>query len=531
MRVTFSEIFDREIKTKFGISREFVRHALEKPIAQSNINIDNIEFVLFIEHVSFSTQEYYLLVIARKEDDKLFVDLAFKILPSLINDIRTIEPIVVLQEFAQRFGLSIRIGNQLNKFIIGEEVLIDDSSEADEIVEIVNPYNHSFINTINIMIEEVKNQKVLKCRFVYCIDTDKYSEWLVDKDKRESINGQFIVEINPQIKGHYTINDLITSSGTIVFNSNYSEICNDKSVNIFKLLTDSYHFKLGFAKDHFFIQRNSDLLKFPLHTIYKPDGRIQCYAMWNPTSLSLLILDETYQEAILQNIDPNFSEQEVEKRTKTIKTSTTFPPNYLINGIRKSMILSETTYESIADFNNVVTLMIQSIGEKISTIGLRNPFWNIIYDGKKIKNRTPKHETEIHSTIHSLLYDQAIAKNIQIIPESPIAGGNLDFQLSGILKNNNNADVCVEFKLAHSNDIINGLTKQLPAYMHAKGCDYGIYCVLWFKGSLFPSPSKYNDVYELEFDLHTIIAKNGLNCIRIIILDVSEIITPSKLKD
>jgi hypothetical protein len=110
------------------------------------------------------------------------------------------------------------------------------------------------------------------------------------------------------------------------------------------------------------------------------------------------------------------------------------------------------------------------------------------------------------------------AKNLEITPEFPIAGGRLDFLISGVLSTGKIISACVEFKHAHSNDLLRGLLKQLPAYTQAKGSDYGIYGVLFFKGPYFPEPSGY-DKHSLEFFLRGEQLAAGYGNIRELILD------------
>ena len=204
------------------------------------------------------------------------------------------------------------------------------------------------------------------------------------------------------------------------------------------------------------------------------------------------------------------------------------PPNLLLTWVRKKAIAPQTIYRSKERFYEVVVSSLQSIIDKITTIGLHNPFWNIIYDGSKIVSRTPKHEPDIHPTLHGLLFDMAIAKNFLITPEYHIAGGQLDFLISGSLATGEIVNTCVEFKHAHSNDLEDGLLKQLPAYMQAKGTDLGVYCVMYFRGKYFSEPSN-SDLHELELSLKLLKTEAGMDNVRIILMDLSHKVPPSKL--
>ena len=149
------------------------------------------------------------------------------------------------------------------------------------------------------------------------------------------------------------------------------------------------------------------------------------------------------------------------------------------------------------------------------------------YEGPKFKCRTPKRETEIHPTIHALLFDIAIAQNFEVSPEHQIGGGQLDFLFTAPLTSGKTVPVCVEFKHAHSQDLFHGLREQLPAYMRAKGSDFGIYCVTYFKGRDFGKPEQY-DKHTLQMALELARRSAGLDRIAIRIFDLSRPESPSK---
>jgi hypothetical protein len=140
---------------------------------------------------------------------------------------------------------------------------------------------------------------------------------------------------------------------------------------------------------------------------------------------------------------------------------------------------------------------------------------------------SPKRETDVQPTIHGLLFDQALAKNLAITPEFPISGGLLDFLVTGILDSGEMAHVCVELKNAHSSDRRNGLLNQLPAYMKGKGSDFGIYCVLYYRGADFDEPKNLSPK-DIASELNILRARNGLPNIRVIILDLDQKLSPSK---
>jgi hypothetical protein len=103
-------------------------------------------------------------------------------------------------------------------------------------------------------------------------------------------------------------------------------------------------------------------------------------------------------------------------------------------------------------------------------------------------SRTPKDEIEIHPTIYCLLYDQSIISSFEVIPEFKTGKGNLDFLLTCKTNDMETCQICVEFKNAYSDDLVNGITRQLPKYMRNCEANYGIYCVLDYRGVWFSKP-------------------------------------------
>lgn len=160
---------------------------------------------------------------------------------------------------------------------------------------------------------------------------------------------------------------------------------------------------------------------------------------------------------------------------------------------------------------------------------LYTAFWNFSYGpDHKIIARLPKQEPHIHPVIQGLLSDIAIAKSFRISSEYEIAGGDLDFLISGVLDTGTTKSVCIEFKNAHNPRLSHGLLKQLPDYMRAEGCDFGVYCVLWFKGADFGEP-KHLDEINLKLSLEREASSAGLLSIRIMIFDLSRPTPPSRL--
>ena len=122
--------------------------------------------------------------------------------------------------------------------------------------------------------------------------------------------------------------------------------------------------------------------------------------------------------------------------------------------------------------------------------------------------------------------------SIEVIPEYKTGIGNLDFLFLGSVKGEGICRLAAEFKRAQSNDVYNGLEKQLPAYMRASNAKYGAYCVLGFKGDWFDEPRGMS-LHDLEFQLKLRQLESSdpaiRTDIRVFLYDLSKPVTASKL--
>ena len=479
MRIIFTELFKSECQNKFQITEGQVQQVITSPNEQQVAKFDDLELRFFVKKMLYPEGEHYLLICTRLEGDNLLVDLAFRILSELVEEVKTLEPIILLQQLVLKFGLQIRVGQQLNKFIFRELIPIKLSDKSAKLVEVLNPENHPFIQSMFTKIEQKGDVKIANCALAFCIDSSRYLSWLISKKDPNDV----IVDIAPQVRGHVTPRDLIEANETLTFWINSTQL-GEKMGYFFKVASPDYYLEVGFTRTSFYIARNDQRLEMSIEP-YRQAGYVNCYAMWQPTELSLLILDKSYNKAISSSAD---AIAETERRKKILRTPPTLPPNSLITWARKETIAPTITYDSLSHFYQEVAFALQSIPDKVATVSMYKAFWDTIYEGSRIVSRKPRREPEILPIIHGLLFDIATAKNFEVSPEYQIGGGRLDFLISGHLRTGEIANVCVEFKHAHSSDLKDGLLKQLPAYMRAKGCDFGLYCMMFFKGPYFEEP-------------------------------------------
>jgi hypothetical protein len=327
-----------------------------------------------------------------------------------------------------------------------------------------------------------------------------------------------VVRIAPAFRGQVSPRDLIQATLTIAIRTDLPTGAPFRGGQLFEVVASRYHLEVGFTSSHLFIERNGCRLE----TLLESD-RLVCWIGWEPTRLRLAAWPVS-DLASSGRPDPDKLE-----KMQSLDTKVTMPPNSLLTWARKSNLLPIASYDAVHQFNEATVTSLLTIPDKVSTLGLQDAFWDKTYKGNRVISRSPKHEPDIQPIIHGLLYDIFLAKSIRVSPEFPIAGGCLDFLLSGHLATGDEVQACIEFKHAHSKRIENGLLKQLPTYMRALGCDFGLYCVMYFKGLHFSRPAEYENAFRLKVHLDKLMLSAGLTSIRILTMDFSYPKAPSQI--
>jgi hypothetical protein len=320
------------------------------------------------------------------------------------------------------------------------------------------------------------------------------------------------IGISPSTKGFIIPSDLLTSEGTLAFDTKLNEL--RKEGVIFKVENDNFEFSF-FVKNYLLVlKRNESVAVLPLKDVRSSLDYVKIIAMWSFNELYLGCGKKQYV---------------TEVKASTVPTS---PPQSLIKWARMQNLLPITEYASEEDFRAKVYECLANIQDKINKMASINIFWDIEYSGKKIMSRKPKNEPDIHPIIHCILCDQMLLASIEVIPEYKTGVGNMDFLFMGTVKNKGLCKLCAEFKHAHSKDIFNGLEKQLPAYMCRCDATYGAYCVLGFKGEWFNEP-KGISLFHLNLMLQSryrMPVDPIQNNIRVLLYDLSKPASASTLK-
>ena len=94
MNIIFTELFNRECRDKFQITETHVREVIASPNEQETAKLDELELRFFVKEMLQERGKYYLLVCTRWDGSNLFVDLAFRILAELVEESKTLKPVI-----------------------------------------------------------------------------------------------------------------------------------------------------------------------------------------------------------------------------------------------------------------------------------------------------------------------------------------------------------------------------------------------------------------------------------------------------
>jgi hypothetical protein len=294
-----------------------------------------------------------------------------------------------------------------------------------------------------------------------------------------------LIHISSQFEGRLTELGLLNAQGT--FQVSVSPKIFQIEGCFFQVAAEDFFFALGVRDNCIFFQRNDATLCIS-HEKAIPglSDENMLVASWGAHGLTLMIggLGATgfpIGEEVKANILP--------------------PPPSLIKWARLRSLIPVTTFDSENHFLSRVHSSLTSLEQKF--LGMHSPsvFWDIAYEGNRIVSRRPKHEQDLHPIVAAVLSDQMMLSSIDVLPEVTLRSGRLDFLFLGAINNQGIGQCMVEFKNAHSTDLIHGLEHQLPEYMRAKGVAHGAYCVFDFRGEWFDLPLTSPSDMLIEMDL------------------------------
>jgi len=276
-----------------------------------------------------------------------------------------------------------------------------------------------------------------------------------------------------------------------------------------------FHFEAHGSAEYFALTRNGSTARVeaPAGTPFK---HLMVAVTWAPESISVEVVARVEGP---EPPGPNFRDR------AEVATPATHVPNRIIGWLRRQVSTPTLTYPDEAAFRATVTWVLRFLQDILTSGGGQSVLWDIQREGAKIVSRRPKRETDCQAWANAVLFSVAAARNLTVAPGVAAAGGAMDFLITAPLANGATAKACVEFKLAHAADLAHGVTVQLPAYMRASACDFGVFLILNFSCAEFPDPA---DIVEVKMEVERVRMEAGHHSIHVVIIDCSLPLPPSK---
>jgi hypothetical protein len=318
--------------------------------------------------------------------------------------------------------------------------------------------------------------------------------------------------INPLFNGKFTFNEILLNTATlqtiIEWNPSQTE------GYFFKATSENYSFCAGVRNKMIYLERNSKSceLELPNWIIGK---NIFLVFIWKPSGLSITVMRS----------DENDDVKTFKNELTTVPTEC---PSDLRTWAREQQLIKRHSFDTEEELYRTCITSLQNIRAKLLQSNSYYSAWNT-----NKKPYEPKKETEVQPFLNILISDELFLNGIEIFPEVLTGTGQIDFLMSGYVKERGIKSICVEVKNAH-NDIKHGVTSQLVNYMATKNAKYGIFCILYYKGDWFDEPNSFNDITEMELDLdrHRIGSEDYLKQenIKIVTIDLTKPKTASQKK-
>lgn len=118
----------------FKINRDQVIDTIENPDSTKTIHQHDYTLSLFLKKFD----SYFIIVDGRPNPSSILVSGAFKFHQHLIRDLPPDNPLAMLEQFANKVGYEMRIGDEKSKFIHAAEIRINVGDSAYDIGRVMN---------------------------------------------------------------------------------------------------------------------------------------------------------------------------------------------------------------------------------------------------------------------------------------------------------------------------------------------------------------------------------------------------------
>ncbi len=176
----FTPLYDDESQ-ELGITKDTSLEVLHNPDKIQEMKFDDLFLQLIMKKEPYA--DSYLIILTKIIEGKQHLLLPFRVLPDLFPNIEILEPLMILQLLAQKYGLVLKIGSEHRRFIYSAKITITKSRE--KIIKIINPKNHPFLQSVFVKIIKSDEKIVAECALAFCIDKKQYKNWLSSEHKKK----------------------------------------------------------------------------------------------------------------------------------------------------------------------------------------------------------------------------------------------------------------------------------------------------------------------------------------------------------
>jgi hypothetical protein len=169
MKVIFTEEYIKTCEELFGLKREEVKQSLSSADKCQIIKVDGLEISMYVKKFA----NYHLLTQCHLQGNDLSVDNVLRVNIDFQPSIEGMQPLDVLRELVSKYGLTLQIGNEREKFFYDKLIPVYQTS-ATELVKIDNPHNHKLTSSFWFKNIQKDGQNFVHCALVFCLDMDVY---------------------------------------------------------------------------------------------------------------------------------------------------------------------------------------------------------------------------------------------------------------------------------------------------------------------------------------------------------------------
>ena len=176
MDYEFPAAFQEALSDKLGIVPEDVVDTLRFPDQSEDLIADDLRLSFHTKMIPQHPHPYISLAYGQPSDDRFRVRMAWKLYPSLGEQVTNLSPLELLRTFAGEYGLPVIIGEEERRFYLDETIRVD-SDDAQNAVTIRNPVGHEYVEQIIAKTERCNGYSQVRCALGLCINIDKYRTW------------------------------------------------------------------------------------------------------------------------------------------------------------------------------------------------------------------------------------------------------------------------------------------------------------------------------------------------------------------